>query len=58
MIQDQYIIYRMRAMEWWNNLDGSERVSLAGYYIGRVPSSLTGREIERIWDCMRIKAKV
>ena len=47
---------RTKAIEWWNNLDGSKRVELASDYIGRVPASLTGREIETIWNCVHIKS--
>ena len=49
---------RSKAIEWWNKLEGSKRIELAGDYIGRVPASLTGREIETIWNCVHIKAQL
>lgn len=40
---------REKAIKWWKEIGGHKRVELAGDYIGRVPASLTGREIEMIW---------
>lgn len=47
---------RSKAIEWWNKLKGIKRVELASDYIGRVPASLTGREIETVWNCVHIKS--
>jgi hypothetical protein len=47
---------RSKSIEWWNKLEGSKRVELASDYIGRVPASLIGREIETVWNCVHIKS--
>lgn len=47
---------REAAMQWWNNLplldntQGNSRNNLAMIYYSRPWSSLTGREIEYIWQ--------
>lgn len=40
---------RMQALDWWKHIAKSKRFELATEYFGRVPESLTGREIETIW---------
>lgn len=48
---------RTRALEWWRNLSILKRSELTGeYFMGRRQSSLTGREIETIWNCTHIKS--
>ena len=42
---------RKLAMKWWDNLSIDERVAvLAKYHINRLPKTLTGREIELIYN--------
>jgi len=42
---------RYYAMSWWNDLLNRERVELTAiYYYPRTPESLTGREIELIYQ--------
>jgi hypothetical protein len=41
---------REKAMEWWNNLSMLKKHGLALTYYKRKPDSLTGREIEHIWN--------
>lgn len=43
-------IDREKAMKWWNNLSILKKNSLALSYFKRKPDSLTGREIEHIWN--------
>jgi len=44
---------RTQAIEWWKNLPILERSELARrYFPERGQLSLTGREIEEIWNCI------
>jgi len=50
---------RAQALEWWRNLPILKRSELAGkHFTGRRQLSLTGREIETIWNCVYIKAQL
>ena len=58
MVNNDQII-RMKALEWWRNLSILERSMLTGeYFEGRRQLSLTGREIETIWNCVDIKSQL
>jgi len=44
---------RNQALKWWKRLPILERSELARrYFTGRGQLSLTGREIEEIWNCI------
>ena len=48
---------RTKALEWWRSLPILKRSELTGkYFVGRRQLSLTGREIETIWNCVHIKS--
>lgn len=52
-------IIRMKALEWWRNLPILKRSELTNeYFEGRRQLSLTGREIETIWDSVNIKTEL
>lgn len=41
---------REEALKWWNNLDSVTQRIYANHEFNRGPETLTGREIEMIWN--------
>jgi len=45
-----FTINRKSAMVWWDSLTVGSQITLAKLYYDRNPKSLTGREIQEIWE--------
>ena len=47
---ETFTINRKSAMVWWDSLTVGSQITLAKLYYDRNPKSLTGREIQEIWE--------
>lgn len=51
---------RSKAIEWWNKQTTLMQIKCTSDFISKERSfaTLTGREIETIWNCVHIKAQL